>query len=64
MMLDILMTNRDAVLNSVRDFQFTLDQFTAMLERNDEAGLRVYLASSSKARGDYMRRGESEQARK
>jgi hypothetical protein len=52
------------VLNSVRDFQFTLDQFTAMLERNDEAGLRVYLASSSKARGDYMRRGESEQARK
>jgi prephenate dehydrogenase len=64
MMLDILMTNRDAVLNSVRDFQFTLDQFTAMLERNDEAGLRAYLAASAKARGDYMRRGESEKVRK
>jgi prephenate dehydrogenase len=64
MMLDILMTNRDAVLNSARDFQFTLDQFTALLERRDEAGLRAFLASSAKARGDYMRRGESEKAGK
>lgn len=54
MMLDILLTNRDAVLNSVRDFQFTLDQFTAMLERNDEAGLRAYLDSAAKARKNYM----------
>jgi prephenate dehydrogenase len=50
MMLDILMTNADAVLGSVRDFQFTLDQFTAMLERRDEAGLRAYLDAAAKAR--------------
>jgi prephenate dehydrogenase len=56
MMLDILMTNRDAVLNSVRDFQFTLDQFTAMLERNDEAGLRAYLDLAAKARGNYLKK--------
>ncbi len=56
MMLDILMTNRDAVLNSVRDFQFTLDQFTAMLERNDEAGLRAYLDTAMRARKEYMSR--------
>lgn len=56
MMLDILMTNRDAVLNSVRDFQFMLDQFTAMLERNDEAGLRAYLDLASQARKQYLNR--------
>jgi prephenate dehydrogenase len=56
MMLDILLTNRDAVLNSVRDFQFTLDQFTAMLERNDEAGLRAYLDLAAKARGNYLKK--------
>lgn len=50
MMLDILLTNRDAVLNSVRDFQFTLDQFTAMLERRDEAGLRAFLSAAAEAR--------------
>ncbi len=47
MMLDILMNNADAVLGSVRDFQFTLDQFAAMLERRDEAGLRAYLEGGS-----------------
>lgn len=56
MMLDILITNRDAVLSSVRDFQFTLDQFTAMLERNDEAGLRAFLDSAARARSDYLKR--------
>jgi prephenate dehydrogenase len=50
MMLDILLTNRDAVTNAVRDVQFTLDQFTAMLERQDEAGLRAYLAAAAEAR--------------
>ena len=50
MMLDILMTNADAVLGSVRDFQFTLDQFAAMLERRDEAGLRAYLEAAAQAR--------------
>lgn len=56
MMLDILMTNRDAVLSGVRDFQFTLDQFAAMLERRDEAGLRAYLDSAATARREYTTR--------
>ncbi len=55
MMLDILMTNADAVLNSVRDFQFTLDQFTAMLERRDEAGLRIYLEDAANARKSRLK---------
>jgi prephenate dehydrogenase len=50
MMLDILLTNGDAVANAVRDFQFTLDQFTAMLERKDEEGLRAYLKAAAGAR--------------
>ncbi len=50
MWLDIVLTNRDEILNAVRDFQFTLDQFTAMLERRDEAGLRTYLDAAAKAR--------------
>jgi prephenate dehydrogenase len=50
MMLDILMTNREAVSGAIRDFQFTLDQLTALLERQDEAGLRAYLAAAAEAR--------------
>ena len=54
MMLDILMTNADAVLGSVRDFQFTLDQFAAMLERRDEAGLRAYLEGVARAKRAHI----------
>lgn len=50
MMLDILLTNGDAVVNAIRDFQFSLDQFTAMLERRDEEGLRAYLSAAAAAR--------------
>lgn len=50
MMLDILLTNCDAVVNAIRDFQFSLDQLTAMLERRDEAGLRAYLSAAAAAR--------------
>jgi prephenate dehydrogenase len=50
MMLDILITNADAVLRITRDLQFTLDQFTAMLERRDEPGLRAYLETAAMAR--------------
>jgi prephenate dehydrogenase len=50
MWLDILLTNADAVLNAVRDFQFQLDQFTAMLERKDEAGLKAFMAQAAAAR--------------
>jgi len=55
MMLDILMTNADRVLSSVRDVQFSLDQFAAMLERRDEAGLRAYLEGAAQARRENVK---------
>ncbi|MCL5995754.1 MAG: prephenate dehydrogenase/arogenate dehydrogenase family protein [Chloroflexi bacterium] len=53
MMLDILLTNTDAVANAIRDFQFALDQMTALLERKDEEGLRAYLAAAAQARKSH-----------
>jgi prephenate dehydrogenase len=50
MMLDILLTNGDAVTNAIRDFQFSLDQLVALLERRDEPGLRTYLSAAVQAR--------------
>jgi prephenate dehydrogenase len=50
MMLDILLTNREAVSGAIRDFQFQLDQLTALLERQDEEGLRAYLSAVVQAR--------------
>ena len=50
MWLDILLTNRSAILNAVRDFQFNLDQFAAMLERHDESGLKVWMSQAAAAR--------------
>ena len=50
MMLDILLTNGAAVTNAIRDFQFSLDQFTALLDRRDEAGLHAYLTAAALAR--------------
>ena len=50
MWLDILLTNPDAILSAVRDFQFQLDQFAAMLERRDEAGLKALMTQAAKMR--------------
>lgn len=50
MMLDILLTNAEAVAGAIRDVQFSLDQLTAMIERRDEAGLRAYLAAAAQTR--------------
>jgi prephenate dehydrogenase len=50
MWLDILLTNAEPVLGAVRDVQFALDQFTALLERRDEAGLRAFLQAAAQAR--------------
>jgi prephenate dehydrogenase len=55
MWLDILLTNADAVLGAVRDLQFTLDQFTALLERRDEEGLRAFLIAAAQARKVHFR---------
>jgi len=50
MWLDILLTNTDAILGAVRDFQFALDQFSTMLERRDEAGLSAFMQAVAAAR--------------
>lgn len=50
MWIDILLTNADAILGTIRDFQFNLDQFAAMLERRDEAGLAAFIARAAAAR--------------
>ncbi len=50
MMIDILLTNADAVTGAIRDFQFSLDQLTALIERRDEAGLRAYLTAAAQTR--------------
>ena len=50
MWIDILLTNADAILNTVRDFQFNLDQFSAMLERRDESGLKTWMSQAAAAR--------------
>ncbi len=50
MWIDILLTNADAILGTIRDFQFNLDQFAAMLERRDEAGLAAFMARAAAAR--------------
>ena len=50
MWIDILLTNADVILNTVRDFQFNLDQFAAMLERRDESGLQAWMSQAAAAR--------------
>jgi prephenate dehydrogenase len=50
MMLDILLTNHQAVSNAIRDFQFSLDQLAALIERQDEPALRAYLAAAAETR--------------
>jgi prephenate dehydrogenase len=50
MWLDILLTNKSAVLAAIRDYQFNLDQFAALIERGDSAGLRAYMERAMAAR--------------
>lgn len=55
MMLDILLTNADKTLAAIRDFQFNLDQFAAMLERKDEPGLRAFMDMAAQARRGFTK---------
>ena len=50
MWTDILLSNATAVADVIRDFQFQLDQLTALIERKDETGLRAYLTNAATAR--------------
>jgi prephenate dehydrogenase len=50
MWLDIVLTNRETLLATIRDAQFNIDQFAALLERGDEPGLRAFLTRAAEAR--------------
>ena len=55
MFLDILLTNRAAVLEQVDGLAQHLGALRAMLEADDEAGLRLKLSASQKARATWRR---------
>jgi prephenate dehydrogenase len=50
MWVDILMSNGRAITNTIRDFQFNLDQLTALIERQDSDGLRAFITAAAEAR--------------
>ena len=56
MFLDILLTNRAAVLEQVDNFDRHLQAVRDMLEGADEAGLRAKLSESQKARAGWRKR--------
>jgi prephenate dehydrogenase len=43
MMIDILLTNREPILEALKDYRADLDTLAALLESNDEDGLRTML---------------------
>ena len=55
MMLDILLTNREAILAALRDYQADLAGFAAALEREDAAALADWLAAAQVAHAAYRR---------
>jgi prephenate dehydrogenase len=58
MFLDILMTNRAAVLAQLARFQTQLGALHDLLAADDEAGLRATLSASQQARAGWKpRRG-------
>ncbi len=54
MMLDILMTNRDAVLDMVDRYLAELGELRTLLERGDEGALRFYLANIKNLRDAHF----------
>ena len=55
MMLDILLTNRKAVLDALRAYRADLAGLDAALERGDEAALAEWLATAQVAHAAYRR---------
>ena len=55
MMLDILLTNRKAVLDALRAYRADLAGLDAALERGDEAALAEWLAAAQVAHAAYRR---------
>ena len=57
MLMDILLTNREAVLASLDDYQKQIERLRAGLESGDEAGLREMLEEIASARRAWRRGG-------
>ena len=55
MMLDILLTNREAILNALQDYRSGLDELTTLIKTGDEQGLHRYLAPVVKQRAGMYR---------
>ena len=57
MMLDILMTNREAVLDMLGRYLAELEELRTLLEENDEGALRFYLANIKNLRDAHFGKG-------
>ncbi len=55
MMLDILLTNREAILNALKDYRMELDIFTSLVESRDEEALRAVLAPAQQKRAQLFK---------
>ena len=55
MMLDILLTNREAILNALQDYRNEFDGLTTLIETGDEQGLRKVLSPVVKQRAEMYR---------
>jgi prephenate dehydrogenase len=55
MMLDILLTNRTAILDALKDYRVALDTFTRLIESTDEQGLREILSLVQRQRSSMFR---------
>jgi len=55
MMLDILLTNREAILNALQDYRSELDGITTLIKTGDEQGLHRYLVPIVKQRARMYR---------
>ncbi len=59
MMLDILMTNRDAVLDMVDHYLAEFTELRTLLEQEDEGALRLYLANIKNLRDAHFGKGRT-----
>ena len=59
MMLDILLTNQDYLLDAVKDFQVNLENLAEIIRRGDHAALEKELQQSRNARNALLTRGKA-----
>jgi prephenate dehydrogenase len=55
MMLDILLTNRAAILDALKSYRAELDALTALIEASDEQGLRSALTPAQEQRAKMFK---------